>query len=41
MKYYLVYVKDENYENILGAFSGGILASEAIEMPEECIRNID
>ena len=41
MKYYLVYVKDENYENILGAFSGGILASEAIEIPEECIRNID
>ena len=41
MKYYLVYVKDENYENILGAFSGGILASEAIEIPEERIKNID
>lgn len=41
MKYCLVYVKDENYENILGAFSGGILASEVMEMPEECIRNID
>ena len=41
MKYYLVYVKDENYENILGAFSGGILASEVMEIPEECIRNID
>ena len=37
MECYLVYVKDENYKNILGAFSGGILTSEVMEIPEEGI----
>ena len=41
MKYYLVYINDENCENLLNVFEHGMRVEELVELPIEYLKDID